>query len=135
MLKVTINVEHPDLDGVYELDEWNFTNWELHAVKRATGMILSDFTEGKLDNDLSVALGMVALMRAGKISGKAPWDSEQMAVLWQAQAGRILPESDAVPPPSASGSETNAANGSSGGSSEHASENPADAPSPTGAPA
>jgi hypothetical protein len=145
MPSVVIAEVRAELDGEYELDSAGFTNFELHAIKRLCGLAAGDFADAfaRRDNDMLMALGMVALMRAGRIVGRTPWTSPEVAALWDAPVGSITvtddEEADAVPPavtPEQPASEDAVAskNGSSGDSSNHDSGLPENAPSLTGGP-
>jgi hypothetical protein len=139
MAKLKVKDIHPALDGEYELDP-TFTNWELHAIKQLSGITAGElqaaFAAG--DNDLVVAVTMVALMRAGKISGRTPWASEQVESLWNASLGKITAEfgegDESPPETSAPDEESSASNGTSGVSSDPAGANLVSVPSPTGSP-
>src|SRR5687768_106379 len=106
MTKVLLKGVHPALDGAYEFDpESGWTNFELHAIKRATGLAAGELEDAyaRHDNDVVVALAMVVLLRDGKMNGQTPWSSEQMQALWKAPLGAITtedeePEGDARPP-------------------------------------
>lgn len=84
-------------DGEYEFDPINYTNKELHTVKRIAGVrageIEAAFAAG--DNDLIVAFAVLALERSGKAIHEE--------VLWNAKVGSIEfdvsdVEADADPP-------------------------------------
>lgn len=108
MAKVMINGV-PPFNGDYELDLSFFTNRELHTIKVIAGVRAGEFEAAMEagDNDLMVAMTVIAVKRAGK---QIPVDA-----LWDAAAGTIefdfsdeAPEADALPldpkpTPSASG--------------------------------
>lgn len=145
MTKLKIEGVHPLLDGEYELDESYFTNRELHAVKKLTGITAGRLEEAfaDLDNDVVVALAMVALMRSGKVSSRTPWDSEEVDALWDAKTGKISLDfsgSDEEVPPEIVASEPekpadeSASSDSSGDSSSPVGESQELDLSPTGSP-
>lgn len=143
-MQMTLEGIHPRLDGTYKFDESYFTNRELHAIRELTGLtagkLEAAFTD--LDNDLIMALAMVALMRAGKIDSKTPWTSQEVDALWNAPVGKIAmdfdeQEADARPPEIPSGNGVSPASESesvptSGESSSLAGEAQDSAPSLTG---
>jgi hypothetical protein len=145
MATIVIAEVHPLLDGEYEFEATGFTNFELHAVKRTTGITAGEFSDAyeRMDNDIIVALSMVALMRAGKITSRTPWSSPEVEALWNAPVGAIHlsedEESDADPPALSDSaneppSEDAEKNDSSGESSSSTSGLLASAPSRTGGP-
>ena len=144
MDKLIIAEVHPALDGEYELDPSGFTNFELHAIKRATGLTAGDLASAyeRLDNDIIVGLGLIVLMREGKIVSKTPWNTQEIEALWKAPVGSIYlqPEEDDASPQEMGASEPdspsaeNETNGSSGESSEPLSVLPESVPSLTGEP-
>ena len=129
MEKIVIAEVHPSLDGEYELDASGFTNFELHAIKRLTGLTAGDLGDAfeRLDNDVIVAMGMVVLLRDGKIqNAKHPWDSQEIEALWKAPVGSLTiasdeEEVDASPPTPEPLADAGEKNGSSGESSRLAS--------------
>lgn len=144
MNKLNISDVHPGIDGVYEFDVSEaFTSWEIHAIKKLTGLRPGEYEEAfaALDNDMIVAFGMIALLRAGKVGATAPWASEEVGALWNAPVGKIAldfsGEAEDGPPsqaPSDSDESDGASerNGSSGSASSPTSEIPEPDPSPTG---
>ena len=147
---VVIAEVHPALDGEYEID-MTFTNFQLHAIKRATGLTAGELGEAyeRRDADLIVGLALAVLMREGKITSRQPWNSPEIEVLWNAPVGALYlkeegveadtEEADAGPPEMGasepdSPSAENATNGSSGESSEPLSVLPESVPSLTGEP-
>jgi hypothetical protein len=140
-MKIKIEIGNRRIDGEYECEP-PWTNWEIHAMKRLTDLTAVEMGEAleKGDTDVILALGLVGLMRAGIITGKQPWDSEPMNVLWQAEMGKLTfvgdeLEDDADPlPVSESDAEASEKNGSSGSASSPSSESPELVPSPTGGP-
>ena len=147
MDKLVIAEVHPALDGEYELDVSGFTNFELHTIKKATGLTAGDLGEAyeRLDNDVIVAMALVVLLREGKIVSRQPWNSQELDALWKAPVGSIHllsedeEEVDASPPelaptePDEPESES-AKNGSSGESSSTPLVHLESVPSPTGDP-
>lgn len=129
----------PLLDGEYPLDIEGqpLTNRELHTIKEIAGVRAGEFDEALAakDNDLAVALGMIALRRAGK-------ELRNADPLWDAAIGAITvdfgdEEDDALPPPSASEDSPASAHentGSSLQSSTRSSESSESGPNPTGQP-
>lgn len=90
----------PGADGDYPLDVTYFTNRELHQLKQHAGVRAGELEEAfnAQDNDLVVALCLIALHRAGRKD--VPIDA-----LWEARTGVIMlvgddaeGEDDAVPP-------------------------------------
>ena len=84
------------IDGEYDL-EMEFSNRELHEIKQITGLRLGEFNAAINvgDNDLVVALAMVALARAGR--------KDFADAVWDAPAGKITmlmdeAEADSLPP-------------------------------------
>lgn len=140
MVKIKIREVHPKLDGEYELDETRFNKWELHCIKRLTGLAGRDLIAAMQigDTDMAVGLAMVALMRHGKIVSETPWATEEVKHLWQKGDIEIPDEpagDDARPPePSESDDEPSEKSGSSGLSSTPSSERSASSPSPIGHP-
>ena len=141
MSKLTLEGVHPALDGTYDFDETYFTNWELHAIKQLTGITAGRLEQAfaDLDNDIIVALAMVALMRDGKVTSQTPWSSEQVHALWRAPTGKIsldFGEGDDADPPTVSAPEgaESESNGSSGTGSSDVLEILDSVPSPTGSP-
>ena len=139
MTRLTLTGVHPLLDGEYDFDESYFSNWELHAIKNLTGLTAGKLEQAfaEVDNDIVVAIAMVALMRSGKITSRTPWASEQIDALWKAPTGQISMDfgaEDDVDPPElpVSGDAASGSNGSSGSSSMDASESPDDIPALTG---
>ena len=140
MTQIIVAEVHPALDGEYEFEVTGFTNFELHAIKLATGLTAGDFSDAyeRMDNDVVVAMGMVALMRAGKITSRTPWASQEMDALWAAPIGAVYltePEEDDAGPPEIGLDESVGdvvKNGSSGESSSLPSESPELDPSLTG---
>jgi len=105
MPKIVIAEVRSELDGEYDFDGSSFTNFELHAIKKLTDLTAGAIGDAfeHLDNDVIVAIGMVALMREGKISGRTPWNSAEVSALWDAKVGSIFvtedeTEVDADPP-------------------------------------
>lgn len=91
MATLTLNGVSPELDGEYPFDEGYLTNRELHIIKQICGLTagqLEDALEAR-DNDVNVALAVVALYRAGKTS-KTPWNSPQVDALWDAPVGTMV---------------------------------------------
>lgn len=70
-------------DGEYPFDGTYFTNKELHTIKRMSGVRAGEITAALEagDNDLVVALTMIALERNGKVIHED--------VLWNAKVGCI----------------------------------------------
>lgn len=109
-------------DGEYEFDAGYFTNRELHTMKRLSGIRAGELAEALAagDNDVIVAMTVIALQRHGKYVDED--------LIWNAQAGKISyrPElvptgTDALPPAPPSGTdetsgaaETNGSSGSNG---------------------
>lgn len=126
MDKLVIAGVREEVDGSYDFDADGFTNFELHAIKKLTELTAGEIgaAYARLDNDLIVALGMVVLMREGKIEGRQPWSSPQVTALWDAPVGSIYLESEEVeadPPASTPDAplvlaESESKNGSSGDS-------------------
>lgn len=92
----------PPYDGEHEIDFSYFTNRELNIIKRLAGVRSGELDEALAagDNDLVVALAVIALRRNGK--------QVVEDVIWDAPTGRIdlvvAPREDDdadVPPPSA----------------------------------
>lgn len=84
-------------DGEYDLDVSYFTNRELNIIKRLSGVRAGELDEafGAGDNDLIVALAVIALRRAGKTAAED--------AIWDAPSGKITfvadeVEADADPP-------------------------------------
>lgn len=98
---------NPVLDGDYPLDTSFFTNRELHTIKDIAGVRAGELEDALRagDNDVVVAIALIALRRAGK---QVPAD-----VLWDLPAGRLVldlrdddeqrAEDDALPPVSGPG--------------------------------
>jgi hypothetical protein len=80
--KITITPDLAPYDGEYLL-ELPFTNDELHALKKLTGIRAGEIGEAldALDNDLCVAFAHLALEREGK--------THSLRKLWAATTGSI----------------------------------------------
>ena len=148
MGKLILTNVHPQLDGELEFDDTEYNKWELHCIKQLTGLAglkLSEAVENQ-DPDVDVALAMVVLIRHGKIAGRQPWNSPQVAALWRNGKIEITDdeeaetEDDAGPPDSTTEPEQSSersGNGStlsSGSSSSPDAAPQEDVPSPTGTP-
>lgn len=128
-------------DGEYDVDfSQEFTNGELHSIKKHTGITAGQISEAfkTKDNDLLVALAIVALER----NGLAPVDVD---ALWEGPVGAIVlqiedrpkeePDPTKPQPPADTGNEpkpeTDERSGSSSSTTGDRREND---PSPTGPP-
>lgn len=85
----------PPYSGDYPID-FDFSNRELHTIKQISGVRAGEIVEAGLkgDNDLVIALTMIALRRTGQVVNED--------LIWDAKAGKITfvaDEADAVPPP------------------------------------
>lgn len=141
MDKLVIAEVREELNGSYDFDAGGFTNFELHAIKKLTGLTAGDLAQAyeRLDNDVIVALAMVVLMREGKIEGRQPWLAPQVTALWDSPVGSIFLEVDADPPAPTpeeplAPADSEQRNGDSGVSSSPASAPPESVPSLTGGP-
>jgi hypothetical protein len=92
----------PGFDGEYPLDVSYFTNRELHTIKELSKVRAGELSEALQagDNDVLVALAVIAVQRAGK---PVPKDASPF---WDAPSGSSLEfvldeENDASPPASA----------------------------------
>ena len=107
MPKVRIE-SNTTLAGEYELDTTYFTNRELHIIKKESGVRAGELGAALEagDNDLIVALALIALQRNGKMT------SSSAESLWDLPAGRIIldasdeDEVDASPPENGNSAET-----------------------------
>lgn len=123
----------PPYNGEYEID-FDFSNRELHTIKQVSGVRAGEIVEAGLkgDNDLIIALAMIALRRTGLVV-----DEDR---IWDAQAGKITfdaVEADAFPPPqpSSGGDEKQSEQtASSGESSNGTGDHPENGRSSTGIP-
>lgn len=126
MLKITIEGT-VQFDGTFDLDldARPLNHWDTHVIKNIAdvrgGQLSDALAEG--DTDLIVALAVIALERAGKITKKEIMEARD--VIYEAPLGKIAliddateEAADAVPPPSepAANGDANATNGSSGAS-------------------
>jgi hypothetical protein len=125
----------PPYDGEYEFDDSSFTNRELHTIKQISGVRPGEFLEAgaALDNDLVVALTIIALRRAGHtVNEDAIWDAEVGRITFADSAAA----GDAGPPPQPNVEQLrrlDVPTGSSGTSgSETGGNPPASGQSPTG---
>jgi hypothetical protein len=87
----------PPYDGEYPLDVSYFTNRELNIIKRLSGVRAGEIEEALRagDNDLFVALAVIALRRHGvSVVEDAIWDAETGKLSFIAGAE----EGDANPP-------------------------------------
>lgn len=89
MHNVKIEGVSPAFDGEYPLDLSYFTNRELHLIKQVSGVRAGELDEalGAGDNDVFVAVALIAAKRAGK---DIPVD-----MLWDAPHGKVTLETDA----------------------------------------
>jgi len=104
-------------DGEYDFDATYFTNRELHTIKRLSGIRAGELDDalGAGDNDVIVAMTVIALQRNGKFIDED--------LIWNAEAGRIsyrpdpaqAEAADAIPP--ASGTDESSAPAESSASS------------------
>jgi len=128
-------------DGEYDLDFDGapFTNREWHTIKQLSGVRAGEFLDSLAagDNDLVVALAVIACQRSGRFS------IVQADPFWDATTGRIKvdveePEADAGPPARKPADEQRSSNGMSGPSGSPSSVRGGDrleiVPSPTGFP-
>jgi hypothetical protein len=122
-------------DGDYEFDGTYFTNKELHTIKRLAGVRAGEIPAALEagDNDLVVALTVIALERNGKVVNED--------VLWNAKVGcieAILGEdvseddADADPPTLGLDDDSSEKKPSSGEISEDGSASPENGQSPIG---
>jgi hypothetical protein len=119
-------------DGEYELDGSYFTNKELHTIKKLAGIRAGEIPEALEagDNDLIVALTVIALERHGTVVNED--------VLWNAKVGCIEAilgddQEDEADPPTPGLDESNSEKKpSSGLSSEDGSASPENGQSRTG---
>lgn len=135
MLRFKIENLHP-YNGEHPLElEQGFTNRELHTIKEVAGVRANEVEEAfnAGDNDILVALAVIALRRAGL--------PIHMDTIWDAPAGAIKvladTEDDAGPPdltPPADSGSGNEKQTSSGNGSSKPSDPPVTLPSPTGTP-
>lgn len=86
MLRINVN-GIPPYDGAYELDsnDPNFTNGELRAIKKETGIIASELGNAIVagDQDAWVGVTMILLQRSGKFEVVLPqllWDAPSSAI-------------------------------------------------------
>ncbi len=93
----------PPYDGDYPIDLERITNRELSTIKRLSGVrgaeLQDGFTAG--DNDLFVALTIIALQRAGKtVIEDAIWDAESGTITFNLEDPvEEVPESGPPSPP------------------------------------
>ena len=127
--KIVFKDVHPSYDGEYELDD-EFTNRELHTIKRLSGCRVGELAEALAasDTDVVMALAVIALQRHGKHVDED--------VLWDSTAGNIsIVGEDVLPPAEESPlTERDSKPSSSGTDSTSTSESPVNGQSPTGAP-
>ena len=127
--KIVIKDVHPSYDGEYELDD-DFTNRELHTIKRLSGCRVGELTEALAasDTDVVLALAVIALQRQGKHIDED--------VLWDSTAGNISLVGEAEIPPAEESppTERDSKPSSSGTDSTSTSESPVNGQSPTGTP-
>lgn len=111
-------------DGEYEID-FEFNNAELHTIKRVAGIRAGEFNEAleKGDNDLNVAIAIIALQQAGK-----PVEEER---IWQAKPGFLSIEDDVEADPTEPQAQK-PATPSSGDASKVSSDPQANGQKPTG---
>lgn len=122
MAKGIVTIEGvPQFDGVYELDYdgQSFSMWDLHMIKKIAGVRAAEFKEATDagDTDVTVALAVIALRRAGKFEKNRALEVADL--LMESEAGKIRyhEEDDAeVPPPEASPSEPAPRDGHAGSS-------------------
>jgi hypothetical protein len=105
MPKVTI-LDVPGLEGEYLIHfEDGFTNRELHLIKQLSGIRAGEIGEAFAanDNDLIVALSMIAMQRNGKdVPVDALWDAKVGSIKWEQTPEEIQEAEgdDALPPAS-----------------------------------
>lgn len=137
MAKVTISGVAP-WDGDYDLDLSRLTNRELHEIKKVSGVRageLDDALSGG-DNDVLVALALVAAARAGKmIPADRLWDADVESIVFDFREDEQQ-EDETVPPASGPEPADDASSSSelSGASSSPDGEIPPSGPDPTGGP-
>lgn len=133
MIRFKIENLHP-YNGEFPLDlERGFTNRELHTIKEVAGVRANEVEEAfnAGDNDMLVALAVIALRRAGlAIHMDALWDADAGAIQVLADVEDDADPPDLTPPAeSGSGAEQNEF---SGNSSNGGGDLPVSPPSPTG---
>jgi hypothetical protein len=122
-------------DGEYEFDGTYFTNKELHTIKRMSGVRAGEIPAALEagDNDLVVALTVIALERNGKVVNEdALWNAKVgciEAMLGEADADEA---DDADPPTLGLDESSSEKKPSSGPSSEDGSASQANVQSRTG---
>ncbi len=126
----------PGWDGEYDFDGSYFTNRELQLIKRETGIRAGELEDAMLvqDNDLVVAVTLIALKRLGKeIPAEMLWDAPVGKITMELDEGEADAGPPAVPPsgPEPSDSSGNAAPISGSGSSPTG-DQPVSPPSRTG---
>lgn len=133
----------PPYDGEFDIDLTTFTNRELHTIKRISGNRGNEIREAFMrgDNDLVVALVIIALQRSGRFSyvvEDAIWDapSTRFEFVEDVEAEQEQGD-DADPPtipaaPPEDGVRPSSPSESSGPSSDEHSETQASDPIPTG---
>jgi hypothetical protein len=141
MPKVTI-AGIPGVDGEYLLDlDDQFTNRELHLIKQLSGVRAGEVGEAFAagDNDLIVALTLIALKRAGReVSVDLIWDAKAGGVTFEQtdEEKAAQEEANALPPKLGliASEDSNSAKEPSGSSLSTGSENQESVQSPSGSP-
>lgn len=141
MPKITVDGV-PGLNGQYllELTE-GFTNGDLHTIKKISGVRAAEIGEAfeKRDNDLIVALTILAIRKTGRIiPDDALWDAKVGAITFEdTELERVAAEElNGLPPeirPDGGGPTTANASSSGNGSSDDGDQQEVH-PSPTGVP-
>jgi hypothetical protein len=137
-LTVTIK-DVPPFDGTYPFEDGrDFTNHELHVIKKVAGVRLGELDEARraLDTDLMICLAAIAVERAGKVDKASIYDLLELfmdaptsALVW-----KLEEDEPAVPLPApASEPESSGDDGASSPSSSGSSPSPTE-PSPASFP-
>ena len=140
MPAITTTGVDPRFDGDHELDveAQQFNGWELHIIKKISGLRPLEYQEAleEGDYDLVIALAVVALIRAGKLDRRR--FQEAADGLLEAEAGKITmteTPGDASPPqPAPPASGNTGGSGPSGQPLNGSTGHPVNTPTPTGLP-
>ena len=128
----------PPYDGVHEFEDFDsFTNRELHRIKKMTGLRQGEFDEALAadDNDLTVALAVIVLERAGKeVVDDLIWDADSGALRFDLQQEEAEDPTQEGPRKASDDSETRTSDepSSSGNGSSESSDHLESVPSPIG---